>query len=227
MYGLPGQRPGDVEADIAAALAVRPEHISWYELQVVPGTPLAARGAAGVPAADVRAAMYRGIVRALGRAGYAWYEVSTYALPGRRARHNVAYWHARAYLGLGPGAVSTVGRRRWTNTVDVVPHAPTAETSLAQVRVVPNPYVVSNGWEQGQDRQLQFTHLPARATIRIFNVAGELVRTIEHDAGSAIASSIAVWDLMNENRQLVAAGLYFFHLDSPIGSTQGKFIVIQ
>ena len=114
-----------------------------------------------------------------------------------------------------------------TNTVDVVPHAPTAETSLAQVRVVPNPYVVSNGWEQGQDRQLQFTHLPARATIRIFNVAGELVRTIEHDAGSAIASSIAVWDLMNENRQLVAAGLYFFHLDSPIGSTQGKFIVIQ
>jgi len=117
--------------------------------------------------------------------------------------------------------------KQGTNTVEVVPHAPTATSTLSEVRVVPNPYVVANGWEQGKDRQIQFTHLPARATIRVFNVAGELVRTIEHDAGSAIAPSIAIWDLMNENQQLVAAGLYFFHVDSPIGSTQGKFIVIQ
>ncbi len=67
---------------------------------------------------DVRAAGYRRIVRELSRAGYDWYEVSNFALPGRRARHNVAYWRARPYLGLGPGAVSTVGARRWTNAAD-------------------------------------------------------------------------------------------------------------
>ena len=66
------------------------------------------------PMDDVRAAGYRRIVRELSRAGYDWYEVSNFALPGRRARHNVAYWRARPYLGLGPGAVSTVGARRWT-----------------------------------------------------------------------------------------------------------------
>ncbi|MBE3035416.1 MAG: coproporphyrinogen III oxidase, partial [Actinobacteria bacterium] len=47
--------------------------------------------------------------------GYDWYEVSNFALPGRKARHNLAYWRARPYLGLGPGAVSTIGSRRWTN----------------------------------------------------------------------------------------------------------------
>ena len=70
------------------------------------------------PMDDVRAAGYRRIVRELSRAGYDWYEVSNFALPGRKARHNVAYWRARPYLGLGPGAVSTVGARRWTNAAD-------------------------------------------------------------------------------------------------------------
>ena len=62
--------------------------------------------------------MYARIVRELSRAGYRWYEVSNFALPGRRARHNVAYWRARPYIGLGPGAVGTVSRRRWTNSCD-------------------------------------------------------------------------------------------------------------
>ena len=70
------------------------------------------------PMDDVRAAGYRRIVRGLARAGYDWYEVSNFALPGRKARHNVAYWRARPYLGLGPGAVSTVGARRWRNAAD-------------------------------------------------------------------------------------------------------------
>ncbi len=121
MHALPGQTPAALEEDIAAVLALRPEHVSWYELTPAVGTPLGDRlltGSAGSPdprpCADERAEIYRRIVRALGRAGYDWYEVSNFALPGRRARHNVAYWRARPYLGLGPGAVSTVGDRRWT-----------------------------------------------------------------------------------------------------------------
>ena len=148
IHGIPGQSPELLGADIAAVLDLRPDHVSWYELDVIEGTALAVRlagaaaGAAGPgafdaavastapPAAldpsvmpadpldDVRAAGYRRIVRELSRAGYDWYEVSSFALAGRRARHNVAYWRARPYLGLGPGAVSTVGPRRWTDTAD-------------------------------------------------------------------------------------------------------------
>ena len=152
IHGIPGQTPELLAADLAAVLELRPDHVSWYELDVIEGTALAARLRAGTrdpvgraasepavgaarrpgsgrraageldPAAmpadpmdDVRAAGYRRIVRGLSRAGYDWYEVSNFALPGRKARHNVAVWRARPYLGLGPGAVSTVGAQRWTN----------------------------------------------------------------------------------------------------------------
>ena len=113
-----------------------------------------------------------------------------------------------------------------TNTVEVVPRAAVATASLDAVRVVPNPYVVASGWETGKEKILQFTHLPEQATIRIFNSAGERVRVIEHNGQTSIAPSIATWDLKNESNQVVASGLYFFYLDSPIGSTQGKFIII-
>jgi len=125
IHGIPGQTPDLLGADIAAVLGIRPDHVSWYELDVVEGTALAGRLAApgaldphampADPMDDVRAAGYRRIVHELSRAGYDWYEVSNFALPGRKARHNVAYWRARPYIGLGPGAVSTVGARRWRN----------------------------------------------------------------------------------------------------------------
>ncbi len=140
IHGIPGQTPALLAADIAAVLELGPDHVSWYELDVVEGTALAARlraarrgddtgtvGASGLDAAampadpddDARAEGYRRIVRELTRAGYAWYEVSNFALPDRRARHNVAYWRACPYLGLGPGAVSTVGPHRWRDDRDV------------------------------------------------------------------------------------------------------------
>jgi oxygen-independent coproporphyrinogen III oxidase len=140
IHGIPGQTPELLGADLAAVLDLGPDHISWYELDVAEGTALAARLrlASGLPPRnaavtapldpaamppdpgdDVRAGGYRRIVRELSRAGYDWYEVSNFARPHRRARHNVAYWRARPYLGLGPGAVSTVGARRWRDAPDV------------------------------------------------------------------------------------------------------------
>jgi len=89
-----------------------------------------------LPGEDVRAAMYRRVVRALTRAGYDWYEVSNHALPGHRARHNVAYWRARPYLGLGPGAVSTVGRCRWTTAPGVDAWARALEAGARPPRAV-------------------------------------------------------------------------------------------
>ena len=128
MHGIPGQTAAMLGDDVATVLDLRPGHVSWYELDLVEGTALAARlegsspttGRTAVtgPDEDERAVTYRRIVRELTGAGYAWYEVSNFALPGRRARHNVAYWRACPYLGLGAGAVSTVGRRRWTDLPD-------------------------------------------------------------------------------------------------------------
>ena len=129
IHGIPGQTIAALDADLAAAIALRPDHLSWYELTLARGTPLARRletpdsdedrdRGARLVDDDRAAGFYRRVVRSLSRAGYDWYEVSNYALPGRKARHNLAYWRARPYLGLGPGAVSTVGARRWTNAAE-------------------------------------------------------------------------------------------------------------
>jgi oxygen-independent coproporphyrinogen-3 oxidase len=137
IFGLAGQSEADLDADLAAVAALRPDHVSWYELGIVAGTALADRlGGAGegsaaataggsaanaderAEAIDRNAALYRRLVRGLGRLGYRWYEVSNFALPGRQGRHNVAYWRGRPYLGLGPSAVSTVADERWRNLAD-------------------------------------------------------------------------------------------------------------
>lgn len=114
IFGIPGQSAADLELDLADALALEPDHVSWYELELKPGTALAR---AGTPAfdEDEGADAYRRIVGGLEDAGYAWYETANFARPGHECRHSLAYWGAADYLGIGVGAVSTVGGRRWRN----------------------------------------------------------------------------------------------------------------
>jgi hypothetical protein len=113
------------------------------------------------------------------------------------------------------------------NTVEVIPQAKVAETNLDKVTVVPNPYRIAEIWESGlSDHQVQFTNMPAQATVKIFNSAGELIKTIEHSPNSSLAPSIARWNLRNEYNQLVAPGVYFYSIISGIGNKTGKFFVI-
>jgi oxygen-independent coproporphyrinogen-3 oxidase len=130
IFGVPGQSPADVDRELCVIAELRPDHVSWYELEIAPGTALARRLDAGdAPERDARpdeavgdesqVEPYRRIVAGLRRLGYDWYEVSNFALPGRRSRHNLGYWRGRPYLGLGPSAVSTVGDQRWRNVADV------------------------------------------------------------------------------------------------------------
>ncbi|HSR18895.1 MAG TPA: hypothetical protein VLM39_12455 [Ignavibacteriaceae bacterium] len=113
------------------------------------------------------------------------------------------------------------------NTVEVIPQAPVAADNLDKATVVPNPYRIAEIWESSlTDHQIQFTNLPAEATIKIFNSSGELVRIIDHASFNNSAPSIAKWDLKNTYNQLVAAGVYFYYITSSIGTKTGKFFVI-
>jgi oxygen-independent coproporphyrinogen-3 oxidase len=130
IFGMPGQTAGGVDRELAALATLVPDHVSWYELTLVPGSVLAARvelteaGRLGweapfLPGEDETAALYRRVVRGLGRLGYRWYEVSNFARRGRRCRHNSAVWRGGDYLGLGPAAVGTVAGRRRRNRPDL------------------------------------------------------------------------------------------------------------
>jgi len=112
------------------------------------------------------------------------------------------------------------------NAIRVIPQAPTSKQALANVRVVPNPYVAANAFEIGRDREIQFTHLPNNGTVHIFNSAGERVRTLQHSQSSSLTPSILQWDLKNFDDQFVAPGVYFYYLTSDVGETRGKFVII-
>jgi putative oxygen-independent coproporphyrinogen III oxidase len=116
MFGVPGQSANDLAADLDHVLRLEPDHISWYELEAKPGTRFTHRhGAALAAQADALERHYETVVAALRAAGYRWYETANFCRPGREARHNLGYWEGRDYLGLGVGAVSTIGLERWRN----------------------------------------------------------------------------------------------------------------
>jgi putative oxygen-independent coproporphyrinogen III oxidase len=122
VYGIPGQSASDLETDLGDALALEPEHLSCYELEAKPGTRFThAWGAELSRQADAMEDYFERVVARLTGAGYRWYETANFCrvdADGRdlRARHNLAYWLGRDYLGLGIGAVSTIENRRWRNT---------------------------------------------------------------------------------------------------------------
>ncbi|MEJ2631561.1 MAG: radical SAM family heme chaperone HemW [Acidihalobacter sp.] len=103
MFGLPGQDSAAARADLDTALAFAPEHLSYYQLTLEPNTLFHANPPE-LPDDDLIAAMQQEAQERLDAAGYAQYEVSAYAQPGRRCRHNLNYWTFGDYLGLGAGA---------------------------------------------------------------------------------------------------------------------------
>jgi len=120
IYGLPGQTAADWRRDLETAVALRPQHLSCYQLTVERNTVFGARRRRGeldeLPEPR-QAELFRLTHRFLADAGYPAYEVSSFARsPQHRSRHNRKYWQHAPYLGLGPSAHSFDGRRhRWWN----------------------------------------------------------------------------------------------------------------
>ena len=123
IYGIPGQSASDLEADLADALALEPEHLSCYELEAKPGTRFThAHGEELQRQAEAMEGYFEQVVETLTGAGYRWYETANFCRGGGgdngrelRARHNLGIWRGHDYLGVGIGAVSTLGGERRRN----------------------------------------------------------------------------------------------------------------
>ena len=117
IYGIPGQAVEDLEADLADAIALGPEHLSCYELEAKPGTRFThAHGDELARQADAMEDYFERVVAVLTANGYRWYETANFCRDGKRALHNLGYWLGRDYVGIGVGAVSTLGSERRRNT---------------------------------------------------------------------------------------------------------------
>lgn len=124
--GLPHQTKESCKESLAELVALAPEHVSVYLLEVDEGSRLGKEllgggtryGAAAVPSEDEMAESYEMAQQALGAAGYRHYEISNWAKPGFESGHNLKYWRREAYLGFGAGAHSFSGKQRWANAHD-------------------------------------------------------------------------------------------------------------
>jgi oxygen-independent coproporphyrinogen-3 oxidase len=120
--GLPAQTLETWSRNLDEALALRPQHLSFYLLEVHQGTPLAqqiARGQEPAPDDDLAAEMYRVMLDRSSVAGYEHYEISNLCLPGFESRHNSKYWTGSPVFGFGCSAHSHDGKRkRWSNQRD-------------------------------------------------------------------------------------------------------------
>jgi len=117
--GVPGMTMEILERTVEEVVGWRPEHISAYQLSIEEGSALARmieKGEVKELDEEQCRAQYDYLCRRLAEAGYHHYEISNWALPGREAVHNSAYWTRHPYVGLGPGAHSLIGNRRSWNS---------------------------------------------------------------------------------------------------------------
>lgn len=141
IYGLPGQPVQRWRATLQQALALDPDHLSLYALTVEERTPLAVRIRRGTVAgvdSDLAATLYEVATDVLAGAGFEQYELSNWARPGRRSRHNLAYWTDRDYVGLGAGAHGYLDGARYEN----VAHPREYMRRLAEA-APPGPYAAA------------------------------------------------------------------------------------
>jgi oxygen-independent coproporphyrinogen-3 oxidase len=135
--GLPGQSLARWEENVATALTLHPEHLSFYLLEVHSGTPLAEHiqlGKQPEPDEDLAAVMYESMLERATAVGYEHYEISNLCVPGFASRHNTKYWTGAPYFGFGCSAHAYDGQsRRWSNERDTTRYVEAIENGSSPV----------------------------------------------------------------------------------------------
>lgn len=122
MFGIPNQRTKDWEETISEIIKLKPEHISSYGLIIEEGTPfydMNSNGLLNLVDEDDERAMYYYAREELTKKGYEQYEISNFAIPGYECKHNITYWKAEEYYGIGAGAHSYVNKIRYSNYLGI------------------------------------------------------------------------------------------------------------
>lgn len=135
--GLPGQTLDQWRRNVELSLELKPEHLSFYLLEIHSNTPLAQhieRGLQPKPDDDLATEMYKWMLERACDAGYEHYEISNLCLPGFESRHNKKYWNGTSYLGFGCSAHSYNGSNlRWSNERDLVKYVEAVEKGQSPV----------------------------------------------------------------------------------------------
>ncbi|HEX2441391.1 MAG TPA: radical SAM family heme chaperone HemW [Methylomirabilota bacterium] len=133
MYGLPEQDLATWARSIEGVLDWAPEHLSAYGLTLDAGSLWAVTGVANLPAEETVVQQYWRLARAAAARGFEHYEISNYARPGLRSRHNQVYWRAAEYLAVGPGACGYLGDVRYANLKPVTRYCATLEAGALPI----------------------------------------------------------------------------------------------
>src|SRR6266446_3487768 len=208
MFGLPTQTMQHWHETLDQALNLRPEHLSLYALIIEEGTPFYSWTHEGriIPAdEDLCADMYEYADERLQAAGYQNYEISNWALPGYQCRHNLTYWHNLPYLGMGAGAYSSFGGRRFSNVL-----APLEYIRLLKARL--RPEAESETIERVQEmtetaflelRTAMGIHLPSfeqRFSESLAQFVGDRLRPVE---AAGLLEQTAEWLRLSKRGRLL------------------------
>jgi len=214
MFGLPGQTMQHWKTTLDQALALHPEHFSLYSLIIEEGTLFSTWTNEGriIPGdEDLCADMYEYADELLQAEGYENYEISNWALPGHQSRHNLTYWQNLPYLGMGAGAHSFFGGRRFSNILD-----PQAYIALLQKQQ--RPEAESERIDRVQEmsetaflalRTAQGLHLPTfeeRFTEPFAQFVGMRLRTVE-EAG--LLEQEHEWIRLSKRGRLLGNEVFF------------------
>jgi hypothetical protein len=189
-------------------------------------------------------------------AGFGFYiagDKFTIELEGGALPADGTVWALRQYVGAitgGQGAAGDQGPYAFSNPEGILPYAAigtelrsqftidsrvaaATKNDLREVHTVPDPYYVRSAFEASTEQKvLKFVGLPEKAIVRIYSVSGVLVRMLEHDASRYSATSASqgnemIWDLRNRNNQVVASGVYFYHVEAGDARRVGRFTVVN
>jgi oxygen-independent coproporphyrinogen-3 oxidase len=190
--GMPKQTQASWRQSLAEAVALAPEHISIYMMEIDEGSRLglevlqggARYSARELPSEEAMAEFYELSQEELKAAGYAQYEISNWAQPGFESRHNLKYWRREAYLGFGAGAHSFSAKQRWANRHDAAAYAAAIAEGKSPVETV-----------DGVTREMA---LEEEFFLGLRQLEGIEIGRIEREYGVSFTEKVA---------QLVAAGM--------------------